>query len=83
MKDIKEYIVNESNKCPYCDINNKEVNSLDGKYLPNCGGDRDFSTVYQDWDDEGTTKHLLICDGRRGGYYRPKYCPECGRKLEN
>ena len=75
-------IIKNSNKCPYCDINNKEVNSLEGIELPNYDGDCYFGIVYKDWGDEGTTKHLLIHTGRKGGWYRPKYCPECGRRLE-
>ena len=80
MKDITLKI-KESKKCPQCDINDKEINSLYGKELPICGGDEYFGVVYKDWGDECTTKHLLISTGRRGGYYRPKYCPECGKKL--
>ena len=74
--------MNKIEKCQYCDITNKEIVSTEwGKSLPNCEGDRNFFIIYKDWGDKLCNKHLLISDGRRGGYYRPKYCPECGRKL--
>lgn len=84
MKSIIDKI-NEEKKCPYCDINNKELDKPDGsgKELPNCGGENGFEMVYQDWGDPDSINHILIANiGRRGGYYTPKYCPECGRKLD-
>lgn len=82
MKDLKDVIL-ESKFCPYCDIKDKEINSIDGKLLPNCSGDVDFSIMYKDYNDPDGKYHLLISTGRKGGVYRPKYCPECGRKLQN
>ena len=38
--------------------------------------------LYEDYGDPYCKYHLLISTGRKGGVYRPKYCPECGRKLE-
>ena len=80
MKDLIK-IITESKYCPYCDIKDKEINSTDGKLLPNCSGDDDFSIIYNDYGDPYSKYHLLISTGRKGGVYRPKYCPECGRKL--
>jgi hypothetical protein len=73
--------ITESKSCPYCYTKDKEINSIDGKLLPNCSGDDVFSIIYKDYDDPQGKCHLLISSGRKGGLYRPKYCPECGRKL--
>lgn len=80
MKDLIRTIT-ESKSCPYCDIKDKEINSIDGKLLPNCSGDDEFSIIYNDYNDPYGKYHLLISTGRKGGIYRPKYCPECGRKI--
>ena len=72
MKDIKDFLadepqvneypltVNESKSCPYCDIKDKDINSLDGKLLPNCSGDDDFSIIYKDYGDPNNQYNLLI-----------------------
>lgn len=80
MKDLI-ITITESKSCPYCDIKDKQINLLQGKLLPNCSGDDDFSVIYEDYGDPNSKYHLLISTGRKSGVYRPKYCPECCRKI--
>ena len=80
MKDLIRTII-ESKSYTYYDIKDKEITSLQGNLLLNCSGD-DFSIIYKDYGDPNSQYHLLISTGRKSGVYRPKYCPECDRKLD-
>ncbi len=37
--------------------------------------------IYNDYGDTYAKYHLLISTGHKGGICRPKYCPECCKKI--